>query len=239
MAEVKTYAEVGGDGACLLYTFDPPGLLVRAECLERGLAEAPAAARRLRAWLAQGGLVGLLAEGWAEGETPQVAVAEMVRRRGPVGNGNTRATFQRDLVQLSPPELVAGIAVLGHLRSELWALKAELPDGAYPYRSLPHRMTIAEQLNHMADCDRWYLSRFWADLPRLPRSTDVWQKLALNRDRALSVLSGMTPADMRRQVTVDSQVWTARKVVRRCMYHERFHLDTIRRDLELYGAAGA
>lgn len=238
MAELKAYAEVGEDGACLIYTFDPPGLLVRAESLERGLAEAPAAAKRLRAWLAEGGLLGLLAEGWAEHETPQVVVAETVRRRGHVGDGGTRATFQRDLVPLTPPELAAGIAALKHLRSELWALKEDLPEGAYHYRSLPHRMTIAEQLSHIASCDRWYLSRFWDDLPRLTRSTDVWHKLALNRARALSILSGMTPADMGRTVTVDSQVWTARKVVRRFMYHERFHLDTIRRDLELYGATG-
>lgn len=234
MATLELYLETGDDGGCLFYTFDPPGLLAWGACLESTLSLVPAAACRFRRLLESAGALRLLVEVWEERETPEIVIAETFRRRGKVANGGTRATFQRDLVPVRRDELPAFLDLMVALRAEFWSLRERIPPGAYGFRSLPHRMTIGEQLRHVAGCDRWYLSRFFGDLPRLPRSRDVWHKLELNRERALATIAGMTAADLGRVVKVDGQVWTARKLIRRFLYHERFHQDTIERDLALY-----
>jgi hypothetical protein len=234
MAILELYVEIGGDGGCHLFTFDPPGLLAWGRSREEALAAALAEAARLRRLLDDHGLLGLLKEVWDEGETPELKVVETVTGRHRVANGGTRATFARDLVPVREDEVPGFLEVLAALRTTLWSLKDRIPPEAYSFRSLPRRMTIAEQLRHIAGCDRWYLTRFWDDLPRLPRSRDVWHKLKLNRELALSRLGGMTADDRARTRKVDHQVWSARKLFRRFAYHEKFHRDTIERDMALF-----
>lgn len=234
MAKLRVYEEMGSEGGCILYTFDPPGLLSYGDTLEEAMAAAPREAARLRDFLAEYGRLDLLEEPWKDGETPEIVTAETVRRRGKSTRGNTRGTFKRDLEPVRPEEVPGFLAILGHQRQALWTLKDRLPEGAYGFKSLPRRMTIKEQLTHIAACDRWYLSRYWRDLPTLRRSKDVWDKLTLNRDLAIERLGHLSPDDRAAARTTDGQVWTARKLFRRFMYHERFHLDTIERDLALY-----
>lgn len=185
MAHLRVHAEIGGDGGCLFYTFDPPGLLARGASFEEALAAAPAEAARLRRLLAGGSLpgaagnppgaggslLGLLEEPWDEGEVPEIVVAETIRARYQVANGRTNATFQSDLVPVRRSEVPGFLAVLALLRARLLALRDRIPREAYAFKSLPHRKTIEEQLRHMADCDRWYLTRLWDDLPRLGPGT--------------------------------------------------------------------
>lgn len=234
MAVLEVYAEIGRDGGCHLFTFDPPGLLSWAASFDEAFAAAPREAAELYRLLEQHGLLSLLAEPWSEDETPEFRVAEEVHGRNKVGDGGTKATFRRDLVAVRPDEIPGFIALMGARRVRLLTLKDRIPPEAYHYRSLPHRMTIGEQLRHIAGAEYWYLTRLWDDLPRIPRSEDVWHKLALNRERALSKLAHLTPDEMRATRKVDHQVWSARKLFRRFLYHEKFHTDTIERDLKAW-----
>lgn len=234
MPTLDLYAEASSDGAYLLYTFYPPGLLAWGRTRDEALATAFVEAGRLRGFLADCGQLDLLKEPWNEDDTPDLVIRETYARRGTVADGGTRATFQRDLEPVRPEEVPGFLAILRHLRTTFRTLKDRIPAGAYGFRSLPHRMTIEEQLRHVASCDRWYLSRFWRDLPRLPVSRDVRHKLVLNRELALERLGNMTREDLGAVKKTDRQVWTARKLFRRFMYHEKFHRDTIERDLALY-----
>ncbi|MEW6031827.1 MAG: hypothetical protein AB1645_02915 [Bacillota bacterium] len=234
MPVLEVYEELGVDGGCHLFTFDPPGLLAWGRSRGEALREAPGQAAALRGLLAEHGLLGVLKEAWEARETPELKVAETVRGRNQVSHGGTKATFARDLVPVSGDEIPGFLRWLAALRTTLWALRDRIPPEGYSFRSLPHRMTIEEQLRHIAGCDRWYLSRFWDNLPRLPRSRDVWHKLELNRGRALSMLGGMTAEDRARTLKTDHEVWSARKLFRRFAYHEKFHRDTIERDLALF-----
>lgn len=229
MAELRVYSEVGEDGGCLLFTFDPPGLLARGNSMEEAMDLASQAARDLDKFLAQCGRPYS-----GGGPNPEIVVAETKRRRGKVANGNTSVTFEMDKVPVQVEEIPRFLTVQEHLRRELLELKDLIPEGAYEFRSMPHRMSIERQLNHLADCDRWYLSRLWSNLPRLPRSKDVWDKLAMNLERVRDKLMGLTEEELALVVRTDGEVWSCRKMLRRFMYHERFHLDTIKRDLNLY-----
>lgn len=229
MSEMKVYAEVGEDGGCMLFTLDPPGLLARGSSVEEAMNRAPEAARALDAFLA-----GCGRPYPGAGPNPEIVVAETVRRRGKVANGNTSAIFAADKVPVAAEEIPRFLRLQEHLRSELLELKGLIPEGAYAFRSLPHRMTIEKQLSHLASCDRWYLSRLWSGLPRLTKSKDVWDKLQMNRARLQDKMLTLTQDDLALIARKDGEEWTCRKFMRRAMYHERFHLDTIKRDLAIY-----
>lgn len=49
----------------------------------------------------------------------------------------------------------------------------------------------------------------------------------------------MTPEEMAAVRKVGNETWTARKVFRRIMYHEKFHRDCILRDLRIAGGGSA
>jgi hypothetical protein len=228
---LKMYAEIGGDGGCLLYIFDPPGLLARGNTVDEALAAAPAEAARLRLFLAECGRLDLLGQTWDEGRAPRFDIAEKVERRGVVANGRTVATFRRDLDPVRPEEVGGFIDVMRHMRATVLALRERISPAAYTFKSAPHRGTIDEQLRHIASCERWYLGHLWPVMPRLPRSDDAWHKLALNREAAYNLLGNMSPEEMARVTKVGGETWTPRKVFRRFLYHEKFHRDAIERDL--------
>jgi len=248
---IEAYAEIGQDGGVLLFSFDPPGLLARGTSL--GAAVREAAERgwpELRAMAAAAGR-SLEAAGkrspWPTGATPpaapggeqtEVAIIETRERRGAVANGNTSATFRLDLAPLTPADVTASLELLAESRRHLLALRPLLecsPDPAamLAFRSRPDRKSIAEQLMHIAAVERWYLVRIRPELPRLPVSAGPWERLAAVRGLVVRTLAGMGEHDLAIRTRVNGEVWTPRKVIRRLMYHERFHRDTIARDMRL------
>ncbi len=234
MATLEIYLEIGADGGCLIYTFDPPGILARGSSVEEAMAEAPRGARWLRQFLADSGRLSLLVEPWPEEHDPQLVAAETVRGRGRVARGGTRATYKRDMVAMEKGEILDCLHIMESLRSHLLAFRDRLSPPAYGYRSLPHRKTIEEQLRHIASCERWYLSRLFDDLPRLVRQDNVWSRLSVTRALVNRVLGGLSGAGLGLSRKSDSEIWTTRKVVRRLLYHDKFHLDTLDRDLGLF-----
>ncbi len=96
----------------------------------------------------------------------------------------------------------------------------------------------AEQLRHIASAERWFLSKIIPELPRLPVSHDVWQRLAVVRELVVESLSGLSGAALGCRALINGELWTTRKVIRRLMYHEQFHRDCVRRDLKLAGGTG-
>ncbi len=233
MATLELFAEIGGDGGCLLFTHDPPGLLARGATREEALAAAPGEAARLRRLLAGDGLLGLLREPWGDAETPVLRVVETEVGRHRVTDGGTKVTFERDHVPVRRDEVAGFLALMALVRGGVMALGDRLPPEAYAFRSKPHRMTIGEQLRHMATCDYWYYTRLWKNPPHLPRTDNVWDKLTMNRRRVLDRLENLTDSELALDQQTDRQVWTTRKLFRRYLYHDRFHWDTIERDLAL------
>lgn len=229
MRELNVYAEVGQDKGCLLFIFDPPGMLVRANSFNAALDRAPGAANELFALLN-----GCWQPSPCPGETPRIILAEILHRRGKVANGNTTVTFQRDYVPPRPEEIVMFLKAFEAVRGHLLELEAQIPGDAYNFKSLPHRKTIEEQLGHIAACQGWYLSQAWKGLPRLPRSRNVWHKLELNWERAREKLLSLQAEELDLVVRTKGEAWTCRKILRRLLYHEKFHLDTIKRDLGIY-----
>jgi hypothetical protein len=234
---IPLYAELGGDGGALLYSFEPPGLVARGASLDEAMGRALAGYAELLDMLraARPGL------GAAGGGPLRFEVVEEFRRRRAVADGNTVATFGPDLQPVSREEVTETLDLLAESRRRLLLLRPVIEGAADPerlmaFRSLPHRMTVAEQLRHIANAERWYLSRLKPDLPRLAACRSVWDRLERVREMALAFFRGLTAADLALVTRVEDETWTVRKALRRFVYHEIFHRDTVRRDL---GAAGA
>lgn len=231
------YAEIGTDGGALLYSFDPPGLVARGDSLTAALAGATAGHAELCD--IEGSAV---PDGRVEPDHKShpsgfnFVVAEEYRRRGKVANGNTSATFKPDLVPLSRAEVDHYLKLLAESRRRLLLLRPLIDDAPDPaarldFHPAPKRMSIRRQLQHIASCERWYLTKVWPGLGRLARAPDVWARLATVRDLVVRTFQAQPEASLALVREVNGEVWTPRKVVRRLMYHEKFHRDTLGRDL--------
>jgi uncharacterized damage-inducible protein DinB len=89
------------------------------------------------------------------------------------------------------------------------------------------RWPIAGILHHVARAELWYLDRLGLGFPRGDLAEDPFQALAQVRAHLrgnLQALSTRTGA-----VSLSGEVWTTRKVLRRCLWHERDHVDHIRK----------
>lgn len=237
MAELKVYAEVGADNCSILFTFDPPGYLAHGKSIEDALKKVSSETRELREFLQRCNKTNLLKQIWEEDDVPQIKVVEVVRNRGKVAEGYTRATFSRDYDPVMREESLEFLSLMKCMREELISFRTKLDSTTLRFRPSVRDMTISEHLKHIASCDRWYLSRFWDDLPRLSRARDEWQKLYLSRKLAVTLLSNLNREDAERTRKVNGEVWTARKLFRRFLYHERFHINCIRSHYELLSRA--
>jgi hypothetical protein len=98
----------------------------------------------------------------------------------------------------------------------------------------PATHTILNQLRHAADVERWYLSRLWRNLPRLPRSDSVWQRLEMTRTLVEKWFTQLPDKELARVERYNGELWSARKILRRLVYHEWFHLQATRRIIKKF-----
>ncbi len=132
-------------------------------------------------------------------------------------------TLPPDYAAVSDRELDELEACAAALRQALLDTVTPLSPEALQWRRQPGEWTIRQVLGHLATADLWYASRLEeGGLPEL-----LW-RLAAARALVLQRLHSL-PADARDRVTWhDGEAWTARKVARRMLEHEREHLDHIR-----------
>jgi predicted RNase H-like HicB family nuclease len=188
-------------------------------CVGRGLSKKEAVARceeTLRAYLA------LLIHSGASGvprETEKIEL-EVHDCAGP--------TFQTDYNPLMPNEADQLAQWLDVSRDELLETISKLPEGVLDYKPNPNIWSIREILQHIANADWSYAQR----LHHWPN--DLFERLAATRELVKSSLRDLTDRE-RGQVNVHKgEEWTARKVARRALEHEREHLAQIRDLAERY-----
>jgi len=80
-------------------------------------------------------------------------------------------------------------------------------------------------LNHVALAEQWYFDRMGIALPTRELPTDPLDRLVKVRDHTLANLSNL--ATRIGVVALSGETWSARKVMRRTLWHERDHTDHI------------
>jgi uncharacterized damage-inducible protein DinB len=138
------------------------------------------------------------------------------------------STFPSDYNPIMPNEAEQLVQWLEVSRDELLETVSKLPKGAVDWKPNPNMMSIGEILNHVADFDWWYVQRLH-DWP-----TETFERLAATRALVTQSLRNLNDAERGRVTTHYGEEWTARKIARRALEHEREHLQQIRDLAERY-----
>ncbi|MFO7173064.1 MAG: DinB family protein [Bacillota bacterium] len=236
MERVPVYLEVGLHAYALCHCLRYPGAGFKAPTSAAALALAPRFVREEREWLRRMGEP--VPEGPVEIEAPEQVVLDV-----PVHEGDTEAIFGPELEPLTRPDLEWYLRYLRHSREDLWDLARSLPDGILRSQVQAGRRTPMEILHHIADAEVFYLVRLepeTADLRgiwerSIHRHRPPLERLQRVREHLLERLSRLTEEDCRRVARHDphGEVWTARKVLRRAIWHERYHTRQLERFLTL------
>lgn len=127
------------------------------------------------------------------------------------------AFFADDRRPLSRDEIGRGLALLGATRRDLIATVAKAGD--------ERSGEVEPLLLHLARAEWWYFDRLGlaAELP-VPREGTLVQ-VEMVRDFARQRLPGLAGDD--RVVSKRGELWSARKVLRRMLQHERDHTEQI------------
>ncbi|MGH2376143.1 MAG: DinB family protein [bacterium] len=144
-------------------------------------------------------------------------------------------TFERRRV--TPEEVARALRWMGILRSETMAFVDALPREALQWTSPGQARTIKRHLQHIAGAERWYLQRLaLGPFPDLGRTRDPVERLVRVRTLVGWRLLRLSPEERARIVRTDGKWWSARKMLGRFLYHERYHIRSMARIARYHAA---
>ena len=154
-------------------------------------------------------------------------VAEVTRAWIYEQDYEVNAFFASDRPPLAPSEVQDLERILHATRDDLEnELEGISPEAATT--ELPEeRWTVLEVINHIATAEQWYYDRMGLALSTAELPSDPIERLSKVRNNTLANLSKL--AALQGVVTLSGETWSARKVMRRALWHERDHTEHIRK----------
>jgi uncharacterized damage-inducible protein DinB/predicted RNase H-like HicB family nuclease len=162
------------------------------------------------------------------------------QRKSTARDGHLVGFFESERQPVLPAEIPGFLELMSSARAELLSSVRDLPAEVSNRRPAPGSWSVQETLRHVAGAERWYLTRILdpATIPVFKPSRSVWQRLETVRALAVDRLSGLTAAERSAVVAARSgELWSARKVFRRFLEHEREHTAHIREILDRLSVA--
>ncbi len=139
----------------------------------------------------------------------------------------TLAQQNADALTKRNTEIKHALKMLAWSRADLLktveGLSAEKLDATY----MGERWSISGILGHIGGAEWWYLDRLGLAFPRADVPGEPLERLEKVRaffNTTLPKLEGV-----KQVVGVDGEFWSPRKVLRRALWHERDHIDHIRK----------
>ena len=234
MTRYPVYLEIAGDGRCMAHVLDLPGCTVRAPSRDEALRRLPNAIRDYHAWLRRHG-----EPAPPEEEPIDIEIVGESSGFGPFDPGDAAAFFPQDREPVTPEEMEHHFRLMAHARADLLALVQALPNDLLDWQPAPQSFSIRRLLRHIGNAEEWYVSRLvppdtlppeWEHDEDLP----IFEFLEMERRTAVARLRQLT-AEERSGVFYPThwtqhpeEPWTARKVLRRFLEHEREHTAQVR-----------
>ena len=233
--KISVCLEVGSEGTC---AFVPscPGCWVFGRTQERVLEKVRIAVAEWFEWIERNG------EQVSEMKDYELEVFEMMKvDYNPVEAGKPEPLFWSEVPPVSRKDVARILRLMSYSREDLLKLVSNLSAECLDWLPSNRPRTIRNCLQHIAIVEPWYISRLNIDLPgRYPRN--LLRMLDYTRKIVVDSLKTM-PRDRMRgifQPTKDlspiCNLWTARKVLRRLVDHERLHTKYIDKVLQTYKA---
>ncbi len=208
------------DGQWIAHVPDLPGCFSTHKERETAIGNVPAAVEAYIAWAGTHGLR-------ISGLSAPMIVSEVIRSWMYENDYEVNAFFASDRPPVAVDELPEYELLLGAARKDLLAQTRELTPEQLAKEFNGERWPIGGIMLHVARAEQWYLDRLGLGFPRADLAEDPFQALAQVREHLRETLPAL--AQRTGVVTLSGEVWTARKVLRRCLWHERDHTEQIRK----------
>jgi len=170
----------------------------------------------------------------------EVEVAETLRvSYNPVEAGKPEPIFWSEVPPITKKDVTRTLRLMNYSREDLLKLASDLSNECLDWPPPNKPRTIRNCLRHIAYVEPWYITRLNVDLPsRYPRN--VFDMLHDTRKAVVDYLKSMPRDKMqgifqtKKDPSPICNLWTARKVLRRLVDHERLHTKYIEKVLQMY-----
>lgn len=174
----------------------------------------------------------------------RLVVKEEVHGQDPWIAGGTNALFTPELQMATLSEIKKCMQRMSWNREDLLSLIQGLPKSVIKKCPSEEPRSIANTTSHIADAELWYISRLNRDMRNESRllPKEPFERLGKAREITCQALLSLTPEE-RRNVYIPTiwcsprqkllkERWTAKKVLRRLLEHEKQHAQYIKRLLD-------
>lgn len=214
------------EGVWIAHVPDLPGCFASHSEREAAIGDTPKAVEAYLAWCASHGIR-------VSGVSPPMVVSEVIRAWQYEPEYEVNAFFAADRPSVGNDELPEFQRLLQatrlDMRKAVDGLSAEALERPIPGERWP----ISGIVHHVARAELWYFDRVGLGFPRSGLSPEPMEALEQVRRHSLSMLP--TLSSQTGVVALGGEVWSARKVLRRALWHERDHTSHIEK---LRGRAG-
>jgi predicted RNase H-like HicB family nuclease len=167
------------------------------------------------------------------------AVETMHVDYNPVEAGKPEPLFWSEVASITRKDIARTLRLMKYSREDLLSHVSDLSPECLEWLPPGEPRTIRNCLRHIAYVEPWYVTRLNIDLPsHYPR--DVFKLLDSSRSIVVDCLESFPREKMRgvfqplKDKSPRCDLWTARKVLRRLVDHERLHAKYIERVVRLY-----
>jgi uncharacterized damage-inducible protein DinB len=161
----------------------------------------------------------------------------------PAEAGKPEPLFWSEVLPVSVRDVHRTLRLMEYSRNDLLELCSGLDRLALRWKPKSEPRSIAGCLKHIAIVEWWYITRLNIDLPK-EFPGDVFRLLKYTRQLAERSLGGLSKRQRseivqpRNDLSPICNLWTARKVLRRFVDHERLHTNYVRKMIRLYQSNG-
>lgn len=221
--------ENGMEGRSIAWVLEHPGCFADGETPQKALENLPGAIQDYAAWIASHE-----SAPWVEAGQIEIQVEETWQcyhinddyERVEQGY-EVNAWFQYDWKPLTAEEVERGMKILSWNRQDLLATVQGLSPEALNAEHPGERWSIAGILRHVGGAEWWYLDQLGLAFPRGEVPAQPFERLERVRAHLLEVLPSLVGKE--RVVGVHGEFWSPRKMLRRAAWHERDHINHIRK----------
>ena len=241
MERYSVYLEVDRKGYCMAHVRELPGCFVWDKTKKKALKKIPKVIKEHLEYLKKNGEKSLIIPKKIEFE-----IMETQKGTCPLISGSKAAMFSYDLIPPTKDFIKKCLKWMRYNRKELLNRVKKLSDEVLDWKPNKDKRSIRETLNHVANAEWWYLSRMkdYKELYALPYvykcpPKKIFEKLKKTRELAVKILKNLSQSDRdkinvpRKYAKYKDEKWTFGKVLRRFLEHEKEHIETIEKTLEL------
>jgi predicted RNase H-like HicB family nuclease len=217
------YLEVQEDGATMAHVPALPGCISSGVTQEVAIARAPDAIAAYNAWLRKHG-----EQTVPENEPIEIEIGGVIADPD-THLGDEAGLLPTDQVALTEMEAATLMRLMSYSRRDLMELVTGMSREVMHWHAQTQETAdgwcIDDILEHLARAEHVYTSRL---------SSNVFELLEESRRNALERMSRLTDKDMSQVTEHQGEYWTARKVFRRFLEHEREHYQHIQQVLKAF-----